>query len=132
MEHPTIGQQPPTGPPDEPANRKCGDCFDSGFVSRDRKTKFGVSRVAWFCDCERGRVKEIYHWFNLCFPRSRPYDVSDMNRRRDDAGENELREYLSANPLQRRWLPDAIEARRRRHEDERKRKTEPLDGGSGE
>jgi hypothetical protein len=121
MQPASAGSSPPLEHDGEPTY-SCPDCLGTAYVSHERSTKFGLVTVSWFCDCDKGRIREVYYWFDALHPMSGGHRAS-----KSPAGEKELREYLSANPLQRRWLPDAIEARRKRHEDERKKKLQALE-----
>ena len=109
-------QRPPAGPqePQEPLYR-CAVCLDNVFVEKEI-TRYGDRcLVAWFCDCETGRRAQAGHWFDKSFPR-----VAN-HREESPAGQAALRAYLVAQPLERRWLPDAVEALRLRYEQERRR-----------
>jgi hypothetical protein len=100
--------------PDEPTYR-CRVCYDKGFVSRPFKS----CSTAWFCGCDAGSPRESGYWFEKRYPAG-----PTGRRLSSESGKRQLDEYLFANPEQRAWLPDALEALRIRYEDARKRKLE--------
>jgi hypothetical protein len=128
VEHVTEGLHPPLPDMDQEPTFHCPDCTDTGYTEtqpativvtvegRDRRVSAGGALVAWFCDCARGRAAHAGYWFDLVFP------MQGNARGKSDRGERRLGEYLSARPLERTWLPDAVEHLRQRHEALRKRK----------
>lgn len=109
----------------EPEPEVCELCGGTGYTPpRPRRFKSDSGKLVpckavWFCDCTRGRTQEAGYWFRVCFP-----EREKGNRVQSLGGEAALREYLTANPLQRRWLNDAIEACRQRYMAEKKRAVE--------
>lgn len=128
MKHLTAGQQVPLSGMDHEPTYRCPDCLDLGYQEttpnaitvtvegKDRRVSAGGAVVAWFCDCVMGRAAHAGYWFDLVFP------VQGTGRGKSDRGERRLGAYLGARPLERTWLPDAVEHLRQKHEALRKRK----------
>lgn len=122
MDHLTEGQKQPHGIAEEPTYR-CPDCLDHAYRSRIFTARGDVCQVAWFCDCEAGRAAQAGYWFETIYERS------GNTRVHSDRGQKKLAEYLAAKPLEKRFLPAAIEHQRGKHEEQRRRKLAALEAG---
>jgi hypothetical protein len=104
----------------------CPGCMDVGYLPAAPKRipshtgkGFVIGPAVWFCDCQRGKTMSAGYWFRACYPED------DKGRRHPSpVGEIRLRDYLDSNPLDRRWLPDAVKECSRRYDAERKRTLE--------